>query len=153
MASDFPVALADTELQLPGWHQGAAPHAGPAGAVAKRLRLAQAYRLFATGDRVTAGGLGPAVLDVVPVPEHAESTDTAARAFEARVAAVVERLAAPGQPQAFGKWAFWTGVHPGNLGGSATDWAWEVMVREMQNEETKEGVAAWAEKRKPEWKT
>lgn len=157
MACDFPIALASTAFQLPGMHFGL-PSTGAAAAVSRRIRPGQAYRLFATGESITAGQLGGAVLDVVPVPEHAESTDTAARAFEARVAEVVEWLGGAdtaGQPQAFGKWAFWTQMGPKSNKGLnfGNNWAGKVMARNLQNEEAKEGIAAWTEKRKPQWKT
>lgn len=157
MAADLPIALADAEFQLPGALLGL-PCTGPAAAVSRRLPPGLAYRLFATGERVTAGELGAGVLDVVPVPEHAESTDTAARALEDRVAAVVQRLAGgetAGQPQAFGKWAYWAqlGIRSGDGYEPAAKWAGKVMATNLQGEEAREGIAAWEEKRKPQWKT
>ncbi|ROV94764.1 hypothetical protein VMCG_08877 [Cytospora schulzeri] len=156
LAADFPIALASTEFQLPGMLLGF-PCTGPAVAVSRRLPPGLAYRLFATGERVTAGELGNGVLDVVPVPEHAESTDTAARAFEERVAAVVQRVAGgetAGRAQALGKWAYWTqlGLRGGDSYDPAGRWAGKVMATDLQSEEAREGIAAWVEKRKPQWK-
>ncbi|KAH8773642.1 enoyl-CoA hydratase/isomerase [Diaporthe sp. PMI_573] len=163
MTTDFPIALGSTRFQLPGMQIGL-PCTSPATAVSRRLPAALAYRLFATGESISASELGAGVLDVVPVPEHAESTDTAAHAFEARVEEVVRRLAeeTAGQPQAFGKWAYWTqlGIERGYAKrgvmdeyGGAARWAGGVMAMHAQSEDAQEGISAWMEKRTPEWKT
>ncbi|KKY33518.1 putative enoyl coenzyme a hydratase domain containing 3 [Diaporthe ampelina] len=162
MAADHPVALGSTAFRLPGMRIGL-PCTSPATAVSRRLPAALAYRLFATGESISARELGPGVLDVVPVPEHAESTDTAALAFEARVEEVVGRLAGEtaGQPQAFGKWAYWAQLAFNNGGGrdfkdgyeAAAHWAGDVMAMHAQSQDAEEGISAWIEKRAPEWKT
>ncbi|KAG6360962.1 hypothetical protein INS49_012030 [Diaporthe citri] len=162
MTADYPIALGSTMFQLPGMRIGL-PCTSPATAVSRRLPAALAYRLFATGESISAGELGAGVLDVVPVPEHAESTDTAAVAFEARVEAVVSRLAeeTAGQPQAFGKWAYWAQLAVDNRDEgdfmddyeAASRWAGGVMAMHAQSEDANEGINAWKEKRKPEWKT
>lgn len=164
MAADFPIALADTRFQLPGMRIGL-PCTSPATVVSRRLPPSLAYRLFATGETISARELGPGVLDVVPVPEHAESTDTAAIAFEARVEEVVRRLAeeTAGQPQAFGKWAYWAQLAVNNNDGGGKEfkddyevaalWAGDVMAMHAQSEDAQEGISAWMEKRTPEWKT
>lgn len=162
MTADYPIALGDTMFQLPGMRIGL-PCTSPATAVSRRLPAALAYRLFATGEGISARELGAGVLDVVPVPEHAESTDTAAVAFEARVEEVVRRLAeeTAGQPQAFGKWAYWAQLAVGNRGEgefvddyeAASKWAGGIMAMHAQSEDANEGISAWKEKRKPEWKT
>lgn len=162
MTADYPIALGSTMFQLPGMRIGL-PCTSPATAVSRRLPAALAYRLFATGESISATELGAGVLDVVPVPEHAESTDTAAAAFEARVEAVVSRLAeeTAGQPQAFGKWAYWSQLAVESRGEkepmddyeAASHWAGAVMAMHAQSEDANEGINAWREKRKPEWKT
>lgn len=162
MTADYPIALGSTEFQLPGMRIGL-PCTSPATAVSRRLPAALAYRLFATGEPISARELGAGVLDVVPVPEHAESTDTAAAAFEARVEEVVRRLAeeTAGQPQAFGKWAYWAQLAVDNPPGgefvddqeNASHWAGGVMAIHARSEDAKEGIGAWMEKRGPEWKT
>lgn len=163
LTADVPIALADTRFQLPGMGIGL-PCTSPAVAVSRRVPPGMAYRMFATAEPVTAGELGPGVLDVVAVPAHAEAVDTAKRDFEARVDAVVRRLATetPGQAQAVGKWAFWSqlaiqGQGPGEDGGDgysdAVKWAGKVMAMHAGSEDAKEGIDAWKQKRKPEWKT
>ncbi|KAG8162004.1 hypothetical protein KVR01_007769 [Diaporthe batatas] len=163
MTADLPIALASTRFQLPGMRIGL-PCTSPATAVSRRLPAALAYRLFATGETISAAELGPGVLDVVPVPEHAEAADTAALAFEARVDEVVRRLAGEtaGQPQAFGKWAFWTQLDLSSGRGvdgfadgfdAAANWAGGVMAMHAQSEDAQEGISAWSTKRAPQWKT
>ncbi|KUI72465.1 Enoyl-CoA hydratase domain-containing protein 3, mitochondrial [Cytospora mali] len=146
LTTDFPIALSSTQFQLPAptSTRSLATSLPLMAAISRRLPPGLAYRLFALGERVSAGQLGRAggVLDVVAVPEHAESIDTAARALEGRVAGVVERLAvgtAAGRLQALGKWAYWTQLGIGGGGGAgegdddddgyeaAVEWAGAVM--------------------------
>ncbi|KAF3763225.1 ClpP/crotonase [Cryphonectria parasitica EP155] len=162
MTADLPIALGDTKFQLPGMGIGL-PCTSPAVAVSRRVSPGLAYRMFATAESVTAAELGAGVLDVVPVPEHAESTDTRAKAFEERVASVVGRLVeTSGQAQALGKWAFWTqlGMRGGHGEGGGADgyedavrWAGRAMALHARSEDAKEGITAWREKRRAEWKT
>jgi enoyl-CoA hydratase/carnithine racemase len=107
--------------------------------------------MFMTGESLRADQLQGAV-DVVPVPEHAESTDTSAAAFEKRVEEVIQRFVSlPAQPQAFGKWSFWTQL--GMSDGSEMGWAGKVMVQHSTGADAQEGITAFLEKRKPSWQT
>uniref|UniRef100_L2FPR0 Enoyl-hydratase n=1 Tax=Colletotrichum fructicola (strain Nara gc5) TaxID=1213859 RepID=L2FPR0_COLFN len=82
---------------------------------------------------------------------------------EGRVAEGVERLAgSAGQPMALGKWAFWTqlginGKEQDGKGGDgyedAASWAGRVMALHARAADSREGIAAFTEKRKPSWKT
>ncbi|KAJ3945804.1 uncharacterized protein N0V96_004145 [Colletotrichum fioriniae] len=161
LSTDYPVALSTTKFQLPGASIGL-PCTSPVTAVSRRLPPGQAYRLLLTAEAVAADEMRGAV-DVVPTPEHAESTDTAAAAFEGRVAEVVERLAgSAGQPMALGKWAFWTqlGIKGDDVeerGGDgyedAASWAGRVMALHARSADAQEGIASFIEKRKPQWQT
>ena len=81
--------------------------------------------------------------------------------LEDRVSHIVNRLSeqTAGQPQAFGKWAYWTqasfnGASSGADGyEDAVSWAGRVMALHARSADAKEGIAAFFEKRKPEWQT
>ena len=84
-------------------------------------------------------------------------------ALEKRVADVVDQLAnhtAP-QPQALGKWAYWTQVGfagSGEVDGGdgyeeAVAWSGRVMALHARSADAREGMDAFFEKRKPQWKT
>lgn len=82
-------------------------------------------------------------------------------ALEKRVAEMVEQLASKtaGQPQALGKWAYWTQVsmHGQESGGDgyedAVSWAGRVMALHARSADAREGMNSFFEKRKPEWRT
>ncbi|KAK4448776.1 enoyl-CoA hydratase/isomerase family [Podospora aff. communis PSN243] len=149
MACDVAIARAETEFQLPGMSIGL-PCTSPSTAVARRVPVGLAYRMFATAQRVRADELGGAV-DVVRGLEEG--------AFERRVMETVSRLAEmPGQPQALGKWAFWSQAGIASTEeedgfGRATRWASDAMVLHAGSTEAKEGMKAFLEKRKAKWST
>ena len=157
MSADYPIALENTPFRLPGASIGL-PCTSPATAVSRHLPPALTYRLLATAESIMAKDMCGAI-DVVPVPEHAEASDTAAAAFEARVATVVQKLAVEtaGQPQALGKWAFWTQLGIKGEGGDgyeqAVTWAGRVMALHAKSEDAEEGITSFFEKRKPIWKS
>ena len=81
-------------------------------------------------------------------------------AFESRIASLVEQFASntAAQPQALGKWAFWTqaGMQAGGSGDGfeeAASWAGRVMALHARSDDAREGMQAFSEKRKPSWKT
>lgn len=159
MTADYPITLANTPFRLPGATIGL-PCTSPSTAIGRRLGTGLAYRLLATADTVLAGDVnGSGTIDIVPVSQWAESTDTSAIAFKKRVDEVVHKLAVEtaGQPLALGKWAYWTQMGIRGAGGDgyeeAADWAGRVMALHARADDAKEGIAAFFEKRKPEWKT
>lgn len=157
MTADYPIALADTPVRLPGATIGL-PCTSPSTAVSRRLGNGLTYRLLATAEQITAAEANASgFIDIVPVPEHAESTDTAGRAFRERVEWVIETLAkGPGQPTALGKWAYWTQVginSPGDGYEEAARWTGRVMALHARADDAREGIKAFFEKRKPEWQT
>lgn len=159
MTADYPITRADTPFRLPGATIGL-PCTSPSTAVSRRLGHGLTYRLLATADTVKAGDVnGSGFIDIVPVPEWSEASDTAATAFDNRVAEVIDRLAiqTAGQPLALGKWAYWTQLGLNTNGGDgyeeAAQWTGRVMALHARAEDAKEGIAAFFEKRAPEWKT
>ncbi|KAL8294706.1 hypothetical protein RB597_007699 [Gaeumannomyces tritici] len=142
---------AAARFQLPGARLGL-PCTSPATAVARRLPPAVALRMLMTAEPVPAEQLaewcGAAV--------EAVGGGRGGRAFEARVALTVARLAgAAAQPAALAKWAFWTQVGMGDGGGGgyegAARWAGRVMAVHATSAEAREGVAAFLDKRSPAW--
>jgi enoyl-CoA hydratase/carnithine racemase len=151
LTCDYPIALDATEFQLPGSSIGL-PCTGPASVLSHQISPARAYRMFLLGERVAAKDLSDAV-DVVTTPEHAESTDTAAAAFEARVSNVVERLVGmSGLTMAQGKWAYATQL--GNLKPALRGiWATHAMTFHAQSADAREGMRAFVAKEQPKWTT
>ncbi|KAK0650004.1 enoyl-CoA hydratase/isomerase [Cercophora newfieldiana] len=151
MACDVTIARASTQFQLPGMSIGL-PCTSPSTAVSRRIPAGLAYRMFATAEKVRADQLG-GVVDVVESEEES--------AFEGRVMETVERLVGmPGQPQALGKWAFWTqaGIEADEEGEGdgfqeAARWAGDAMVLHAGSGEAREGMEAFLGKRRPKWET
>jgi len=148
--TDFPIALATTKFQLPGASIGL-PCTSPSTALARRLGSAFTYRMLALAEAVEARHLPSGTVDVVEDESR----------LEERVAHVVDRLAekTAGQPQAFGKWAYWT--HLSFTGGGsgadgyedAVSWAGRVMALHARAADAQEGIASFFEKRQAQWRT
>ncbi|CAN8105326.1 unnamed protein product [Discula destructiva] len=152
MMADVTIAMADTKFQLPGMKIGM-PCISPVSAVSKRISPGLAYRMYATAEPITAAELGNGAVDVVPVPDQSvKGAKTREEAFEERVATVVEQLATEtaGQAQAFGKWAYWTQMGIRSDAETA-GWASRAMVLAARSDDAAEGIAAFKEKRTPEW--
>lgn len=146
LSADHPIAMADTPFQIPGHshhpdqnHRLSRTSSTIAAIALTRLGVPQplAYRMMALGEPVTADQLGGNVVDAVPVPTHAESTDTRARALEARVDEVVRRLVSvSGQAHALGKWALLTAaemrLREGSVDGDEGVVEWMARVAALQ---------------------
>ena len=148
MTCDLTVARPSTPFQLPGMSIGL-PCTSPSTAVSRRIPAGLAYKMFATAEAVRADQLGGAI-DIA----GGESED----GFEKRVADLVSRLVnIPGQPQAFGKWAYWTQRSLSGPSGDgfqdAAQWASTAMCMHASSEEASEGISSFLDKRKPEWQT
>ena len=150
MTTDLPIASAATQFRLPGASLGL-PCTSPSTAVARKLGNAFTYRMLVMAEPVRADQLPGGAVEVV--------ADEAA--LEKRVAEMVEQLASKtaGQPQALGKWAYWTQVsmHGQESGGDgyedAVSWAGRVMALHARSADAREGMNSFFEKRKPEWRT
>jgi enoyl-CoA hydratase/carnithine racemase len=155
MATDYPIALADVKVQLPGMLIGL-PCTSPATTVSRRVPPAIAARMFMTGEQMRVDELQGAI-EVVSVPQNSGSSseDQATSregALENRVTSVVQKLLnVPAQPQAFGKWAFWTQLAVQD--GTEMPWAGMVMVQHSKGADAREGINAFLEKRRPNFNT
>lgn len=146
LTTDLPVAAADTQFRLPGASIGL-PCTSPSTAVSRRLGAPFTYRMLALAEPSRADQLPGGAVECV--------VDN--KALEARVEDIVARLADESAPQsqALGKWAFWTqgGItNDGDGYEEAVTWAGRVMALHARSDEAKEGISAFFEKRKPDWK-
>ncbi|KAL6253358.1 hypothetical protein RBB50_001081 [Rhinocladiella similis] len=149
LTTDLPVASASTQFRLPGASIGL-PCTSPSTAVSRRLGPAFTYKMLALAEPVRADQLPRGPIDIV--------ADEAA--LEKRVEQITKQLAesTAAQPQALGKWAYWTqlsltGQQSGGDGyEDAVQWAGRVMALHARADDAKEGIHAFFEKREPKWK-
>lgn len=147
---DLPIAVGTTKFQLPGASIGL-PCTSPSTAVARRLGSAFTYRMLAMAEPVEVKNLPSGAIEMV------EDQDK----LEERVSHMVSKLAekSAGQPQALGKWAYWTHLtFTGQESGAdgyedAVSWAGRAMALHARSADAKEGINAFFEKRQPSWKT
>lgn len=156
LTADLSIACASAQFRLPGASIGL-PCSSPSTALSRTLGNAFTYRMLALAEPVRADQLPGGVVETVPED-----------ALESRVAEIVDKLACqtPGQPQALGKWAYWTqagmigakaGASQDELGGDgyteAANWTARVMALQAKTADADEGMMSSIENRKPRWKT
>jgi enoyl-CoA hydratase/carnithine racemase len=150
LTTDLPVSHASTQVCLPGSAMGL-PCISPSTAISRKVGNAFAYQMFALTERHSADELpgGP-----IRVLSDNISLDDAVVDL---IKYYTQRTA--GQPQALGKWAYWTqtGLNGKNSAADgyedAVEWTGKVMALFAQTNDAKEGIEAFLEKRKPCWHT
>ena len=150
LTTDLPISCASTQFRLPGASIGL-PCTSPSTAASRRFGGAFTYRMLALAEPHRADQLPGGVVEVV----------SDGNALEERVAAIVTQLSenSAGQPQALGKWGYWTqyGLNGKEAGGDgyeeAVAWAGRIMALHARSDDANEGISAFFEKRRPVWKT
>ncbi|KIW31051.1 uncharacterized protein PV07_02734 [Cladophialophora immunda] len=151
LTTDLPMACASTQFRLPGASLGL-PCTSPSTAVSRRLGHAFTYRMLALAEPVRADQLPGGAVEVFP--------DEAA--LEMRVAQIVSQLSekTAAQPQALGKWGYWTqlglsGAASASGGDGYEDavaWTGRLMALHARSADAREGINAFFEKRPAVWK-
>ena len=151
LTTDLPVSCAATPFRLPGASLGL-PCTSPSTAAARRLGHAFTYRMLALAEPVRADQLPGGAVETVADDE----------ALGKRVAEIVSQIAekTAGQPQALGKWAYWTHIGMSGVTGAGGDgyedavaWAGRVMALHAKADDAREGMNSFFEKRPPKWTT
>ncbi|EXJ58170.1 hypothetical protein A1O7_05595 [Cladophialophora yegresii CBS 114405] len=152
LTTDLPVAHASTPFRLPGSGMGF-PCISPVTAVSRKVGNAFGYEMFALAQPHRADELPGRPLRVL------DDNAPLDLAVGEMVAYYTQRTAA--QPQALGKWAYWTqvGMHAKTSTSTADGyeeaaaWAGSAMALLAQTSDAKEGIGAFLDKRKPSWYT
>lgn len=150
LTTDLPIAHAPTQFRLPGSVM-ALPCISPSTAVSRKVGNAFTYRMLALTESHRADELPGRPLQIVD--DKTPLDDVVADL----VSYYTQQTA--GQPQALGKWAYWT--QTGSNGRTstadgyedATVWAGKAMALFAQTDDAKEGIQAFLERRKPYWRT
>ena len=146
LTTDLPVALESAAFATPGASIGLFC-TSPATAISRRLPAVPVYRMLATAKPLGArevmslGGLS----DVV--------TGSSDEALDKHVLELASSISSfSGQTQAFGKWAFHTQLKMDGYEEAAV-WAGQAMVLNARMIDAREGMDAFLEKRRPQWRT
>jgi enoyl-CoA hydratase/carnithine racemase len=141
LACDLVVAATDATFGLPEVRLGLVPAGGGTQLLARRVGRSVARDLVLTGRRVPAGeALALGLVDRVVAPAEVLAAATALAAEIAANAPTAVRMA---------KWALEVGADlPLEAAMEVEDQAWR---RAVLSDDRREGIAAWVEKRDPDW--